>query len=222
MTMTMEPDTTDTDMVTTRSVTIDAATIASINSLLVFAEPKSGISPVIQGMNVFSSGENQLTVVVTNRYVAVKATYDNVTFDTWELNGAVWLDPITLKQAATLSKATSSAPVTIGEDIARGVTYIAIGETTLKHVSSRSNYPAVEKLFPDTEPNGAPTLAINPKWLALLSKVVVPEFRPDKDRPWKLSFWSDDSAKPSPMLAAAGVEGKYQISVMIQPNLIQR
>jgi DNA polymerase III sliding clamp (beta) subunit (PCNA family) len=220
--MTMETDTITNETALTRSVIIDAATIASINSLVVFAEPKSGVTPVIQGVNLICTEDNQLTVVVTNRYVAVKATYEDVTFDTWELGAAVWLDPNTLKQAAVLSKATNYAPVTIGDDIANDVTYIAIGETTFKHSRSRSSYPPVERLFPDTEPNGAATLRVNPKWLAMLSKVVVPEVRPDKDRPWALSFWSEDGTKPKPMLAAAGVEGKYQISVLIQPNLIVR
>jgi hypothetical protein len=219
--MTMEHDTVGTDNTTGGSVIVDSKVIASINSLLVFAEPKSGVTPIIQGVNLIRTDENQLTVVVTNRFVAVKATYDTAEFFTWELGAAVWLDPNTLKQAATLSKATQYAPVSIGEDIANDVTYIAINETKFGHPRQDRSYPPVDRLFPETEPNGAATLSLNPKWLAGLSKIVVPETRADKDRPWLFSFFHGDNDKPQPVLATmSGTD--YAINVLIQPNLLVR
>lgn len=215
MTMTMEYDT-----ITSSTVEMGSKVLASINSLLTFAEPKSGASPIIQGVRLTRNGD-QLIALATNRYVLVKATYDNVTFGDWEPDTSVWLDPDTLKQAAAASKASPMIVVTIGHT--PDTTHIAIGgwegATRFTHVTNRSSYPPVERLIPESEPNGAPTLFVNPKWLAMLSKVVVPEMKPNRDQPWLFSFWSDGSGKPMPMLAEAWSDKDYRIQVLIQPNI---
>ena len=217
MTMTLENDTTT---ITSSTVEMGSKVLASINSLLVFAEPKSGASPVIQGVRLTREGD-QLIAAATNRFVLVKATYDNVTFGDWAPDTSVWLDPDTLKQAAAASKANPMIVVTIGQT--PDTTYIAIGgwegATRFTNLTNRFSYPAVEKLIPESEPNGATTLFVNPKWLAMLSKVVVPEMKPNRDQPWLFSFWSDVSGKPMPMLAEAWSDKDYRIQVLIQPNI---
>jgi hypothetical protein len=227
MTMTIENDT---DTITSSTVEMGSKVLASINSLLVFAEPKSGATPIIQGVKLMRSGD-QLIALATNRYVLVKATYDNVTFGDWEDDAAIWLDHDTLKQATVTAKANPMIVVTIGSTpktpLSLETTYIAIGgwegATRFTHTESRAkHYPLVEKLFTDKEPNGAATLSVNPKWLAMLSKIVVPEDRPDKDRPWLLSFFTEEGNKPQPMLAEMWQDTQYRIQVMIQPNLIKR
>lgn len=222
MTMTMEHDT-----ITSSTVEMGSKVLASINSLLVFAEPKSGITPIIQGVKLMRSGD-QLVALATNRYVLARATYDNVTFGQWEDDAAIWLDHETLKQATVAAKANPMIVVTIGSTpktpLSLETTYIAIGgwegATRFTHTESRAKqYPSVEKLFTDKEPNGAATLSVNPKWLAMLSKVVVPEDRPDKDRPWLLSFFTEEGNKPQPMLAEMWSDEDYRIQVLIQPNI---
>lgn len=220
MTMTIENDTTT---ITSSTVEIGSKVLASINSLLVFAEPKSGASPVIQGVRLTREGD-QLIAAATNRFVLVKATYDNVTFGDWAPDTSVWLDPDTLKQAAAASKANPMIVVTIGQT--PDTTYIAIGgwegATRFTHVTSRFSYPPVERLIPTNEPNGAATLSLNPKWLAALSKIVVPEDRPVRDTPWLFSFYSEDGHKPMPAMAEMWQDNAYRIQVLIQPNLIKR
>lgn len=223
MTMTIEHDTAT---ITSSTVEMGSKVLASINSLLVFAEPKSGATPTIQGVKLMRSGD-QLIALATNRYVLVKATYDNVTFGDWAPDTSVWLDPDTLKQAAAASKANPMIVVTIGGT--PSTTYIAIGgwegATRFTHAQtnmSLKNYPPVERLIPTNEPNGAATLSLNPKWLAALSKIVVPEDRPVRDTPWLFSFYSEDGHKPMPMLAEMWQDNAYRIQVLIQPNLIKR
>jgi hypothetical protein len=225
MTMTMENDT-----ITTNTVEMESKVLASINSLLIFAEPKSGISPIIQGVKLMRD-DDQLVALATNRYVLVKAAYDNVTFGDWEPDTSIWLDHDTLKQAAAAAKANPLIMVTIGSTpkttLSLETTYISIGgwegATRFTHTETTvSRYPAIEKLIPENEPNGAATLSVNPKWLAMLSKVVVPETRPDKDCPWLLSFFHGDSGKPMPMMAEMWQDNQYRIQVLIQPNLLKR
>jgi hypothetical protein len=227
MTMTIENDT---ETITSSTVELESKVLVSINSLLVFAEPKSGDSPIIQGVKLMRSG-NQLIALATNRYVLVKAAYDNVTFSNWEDDTSVWLDHDTLKQATAASKYNPLIMVTIGNTpktpLSLETTYIAIGSwegaTRFTHTeTTASRYPAIEKLIPESEPNGAATLSVNPKWLAMLSKIVVPEYRPAKDTPWLLSFWSKDGHKFMPMLAEMWQDNAYRIQVLIQPNLIKR
>lgn len=220
----------ETDTITSSTVEIEPKVLASINSLLVFAEPKSGVTPVIQGVKLMRSGD-QLIALATNRYVLAKATYNKVTFGEWEDDATIWIGHDTLKQAAAASKSNPLIMVTIGNTpktpLSLETTYIAIGSwesaTRFTHNESRAQqYPAIEKLIPESEPNGAATLSVNPKWLAMLSKIVVPEHRPIREEPWLLSFWSEDGRKPMPMLAEMWRDDAYRIQVMIQPNLIKR
>lgn len=213
-TMTMEHDT-----ITMSSVTIEPKVLASIQSLTVYAATKSEVTPILMGVKLTRVGD-QLIVVATNRYVAVKAAYSgNVTFSDWDDDTTIWVDLDTLKQAATVSKANSLAMVTISEQDDNVV--IAVGETRFTHVKTRGQYPPVERVFPEDDANGATTLSLNPKWLAALSKIVVPETRPSKDRPWSFQFWNGDNGKPRPTLATMSGED-YDIGVLIQPNLVVR
>jgi hypothetical protein len=219
--MTMEHDT-----ITSSTVTMQPTVLASINSLAVYAGDKTEAAPILQNIHVTRTGDTQLTAVATNRYVAVKAVYDNVEFTTWGHDGSMLIPIDILKQAAAVSKANRGlAMVTLATHERTGYShnnaYVAVGDTQFPYDQRTGSYPPVAKLFPETEPNGAPTLRINPKWLTALSKIVVPEVRPSKDAPWQLSFWSEDSAKFKPMQAAM-TGSDYDIRVLIQPNVIVR
>lgn len=220
MTMTMEHDT-----ITTSSVTMQPPVLASINSLTVYAGTKTEAAPILQNMHVTRS-EDHLIVTATNRYVAVQAVYDNVEFTDWSDDHSMLVPADILKQAAAVSKANRGlAMVTFAAhertEYSHNNAYVSVGDTQFPYDQATGSYPPVGKLFPDTEPNGAATLGINPKWLAALSKIVVPEVRPAKDTPWRLEFWSEDGAKPKPMQASMIGDG-YDIRVLIQPNLIVR
>jgi len=210
------------DTKTTR-VTITPQTLASINSLIVFAEPsRNSITPVITGLRATRTGETQLTVVSTNRYVAAKATYDNVEFSNWDNDSQFWIDPVVLKQAATVSKTNLLSMVHFGYDSDSEDSFISVGETRFTYRQLTNSYPAVDRLFDDVgEPNGTNTTSLKIQWLVALSKVVTPETRPDKDRPWLFSFFHGDSGKPLPVLATMSGDD-YAIDVLIQPNLIVR
>lgn len=221
MTMTMKHDT-----ITGSSVTMQPPVLASINSLTVYAATKTEVAPILQNVHVTRSGDSHLIVTATNRYVAVQAVYDNVEFADWSEDYSMLIPADILKQAATVSKANRGlAMVTFAaherEGYSHNNAYVAVGDTQFPYDQATGSYPAVGKLFPAAQPNGATTLGINPKWLAALSKIVVPEVRPAKDIPWKLEFWSEDGAKPQPMQASIIGSG-YDIRVLIQPNLIQR
>ena len=220
MTMTMEHDT-----ITSGSVTMQPPVLTSINSLAVFAATKTEVAPILQNIHVTRSGDTQLTAVATNRFVAIKAVYDNVEFTGWGDDVSMLIPVDTLKQAAAVSKANSLAlvmfrSITFAADPSSNA-YVSVGETQFPYHQATGSYPPVGKLFPDSEPNGAATLAINPKWLVALSKIVVPEVRPAKDTPWRLEFWGEDNAKPKPMQASMIGDG-YDIRVLIQPTLIVR
>jgi hypothetical protein len=218
MTMTMEHDT-----ITTTSATMPPQVLASIQSLIVFAEPhRNAMTPVITGLRATRTGETQLTVVVTNRYVATRATYDNVEFTNWGNDPQFWLDPVVLKQAATVSKANGLAMVSFGYDNNTEDSFISVGDTRFTYRQCPNAYPPVDRLFNDLgEPNGAPVLHLKIQWLAAVAKVVVPESRPDKDRPWSFNFFHGDDGKPRPVLATMSGDN-YAIGVLIQPNLIVR
>jgi hypothetical protein len=221
MTMTMEPDT-----ITSSSVTMQPPVLASINSLTVFCSTKSDVTPILQNIHVTRSGDSHLIVTATNRYVAVQAVYDNVEFTDWSEDTSMLIHADILKQAAAVSKANRGlAMVTLATHERTGYShnnaYVAVGDTQFPYDQATGSYPSVGKLFPATEPNGAAKLGMNLKWLAALSKIVVPEVRPDKEVPWQLEFWSEESAKPKPMQASMIGNG-YDIRVLIQPNLIVR
>lgn len=220
MTMTMETDT-----ITSGSVTMQPPVLTSINSLTVFAGTKTEAAPILQNVHVTRS-EDHLIVTTTNRYVAVQAVYDNVEFTDWSEDHSMLIPADILKQAAAVSKAKSGlAMVTFAaherEGYSHNNAYVAVGDTQFTYDQATGSYPPVGKLFPTSEPNGAATLGMNPKWFVALSKIVVPEVRPAKDVPWELEFWSEDNAKPKPMQASMIGDG-YDIRVLIQPNLIVR
>jgi DNA polymerase III sliding clamp (beta) subunit (PCNA family) len=215
-----------TDTITSGSVTMQPPVLASINSLAVYAAGKTEAAPILQNIHVTRTGDTQLTAVTTNRYVAVKAVYDNVEFTDWDDDTSMLIPVDILKQAAAVSKANRGLAMVMFRSITFAAdpsnnAYVSVGETQFPYHQATGSYPPVAKLFPDTEPNGAATLGINPKWLAALSKIVVPEVRPAKDTPWQLAFWSEESAKPKPMQASM-IGSDYDIRVLIQPNLIVR
>jgi DNA polymerase III sliding clamp (beta) subunit (PCNA family) len=215
-----------TDTITSSMVTMQPPVIASINSLAVYAAGKTEAAPILQNIHVTRGGDSHLIATATNRYVAVQAVYDNVEFTDWDNDTSMLIPTDILKQAAAVSKANRGlAMVTLVTHERTGYShnnaYVAVGDTQFPYDQATGSYPAVAKLFPDTEPNGAATLGINPKWLVALSKIVVPEVRPAKDVPWQLEFWSEDGAKPKPMQATMIGNG-YDIRVLIQPNLIVR
>jgi hypothetical protein len=220
MTMTMDNDT----ITTTTNVMVPPQVMASIHSLIAFAEsPRGSITPVITGLRATRTGETQLTVVSTNRYVAAMATYDNVEFSNWDNDPQFWIDPVVIKQAATVSKANGLAMVSFGYDDNTEDSFIAVGDTRFTYRQCPNSYPAVDRLFDGfSEPNGATTVSLKIQWFVALSKVVMPETRPDKDRPWLFSLFHDeDGGKPRPVLATMSGDD-YAISVLIQPNLIVR
>jgi len=218
MTMTIDRDT-----ITTTSAMMPPQVLASINSLIVFAEPhRNSITPVITGLRATRTGETQLTVVATNRYVATKATYDNVEFSNWDNDPQFWLDPVVLKQAATVSKANGLSMVSFGYDNDNEDSFISVGDTRFTYQQLTTGYPPVDRLFNDMAArNGATDIQLKLQWLVALSKVVVPETKPDKDRPWLFQFATGESRKPEPVLASVNGQ-EYTISVLIQPNLIVR
>lgn len=216
MTMTMDHDT-----IIVSTAMAQPGVLASINSMTVFCSSKNDITPMLENIQLTRSGYTQLTAVATNRFVAIKAVYDNVEFADWNEDKSMLVPIDTLKQAATISKAKRGLAMATFAVDTENMSYVSVGDTRFKYRQDTGSYPPVARLFPDTEPNGAATLGINPKWLAALSKIVVPETRPKKDAPWQLAFWSEDSAKPKPMQATMAGDG-YDIRVLIQPNLIVR
>ena len=157
MTMTIENDT-----ITTTSVTMPPHVLASIYSLLAFAEPhRNSVTPVITGLRATRTGETELTVVSTNRYVAAVATYTNVTFTNWDNDPQLWIDPVVLKQAATVSKANGLSMVSFGYDDNTEDSFVSVGDTRFTYRQLPYSYPPVDRLFNDfTEPNGTNTLSL--------------------------------------------------------------
>jgi len=221
-TMTMDHDT----MPDTKSchVVINVETLVSINSIMNFGDTSANpTASALAGVSLVRDGESVLRVYATNRYVLARATYFNsVNFDSWDVGEKLWLDHKTLKQAVAIAKNHKQAVITIGYDTDRRV-FVDVDGNKLFNVLGQPSYPNVAALFDDdTTPNGADVIRINPRWLALLSKVITPTTRQNKDLPWMLSFFHDtESKKPKPMLATLE-DTDWNISVLIQPNLIVR
>ena len=221
-TMTMDHDT----MPDTKSchVVINVETLVSINSIMNFGDTSANpTATALAGVSLVRDGESVLRVYATNRYVLARATYFNsVNFDSWDVGEKLWLDHKTLKQAVAIAKNHKQAVITIGYDTDRRV-FVDVDGNKLFNVLGQPSYPNVAALFDDdTTPNGADVIRINPRWLALLSKVITPTTRQNKDLPWMLSFFHDtESKKPKPMLATLE-DTDWNISVLIQPNLIVR
>jgi DNA polymerase III sliding clamp (beta) subunit (PCNA family) len=204
-------------METTRQITIDRHVMATINSLAVFCEPKNGVTDIIKGLRATRIENDRLMVVATNRYVAAKAIFDNVEFSNWE-DAQMWIDAETLKSATVFAKTQHDAQMTIGYDTDTEDSFISVGDTRFTYRQNTGNYPAIEKLFGETSDVGVPMIRVNPKWFTMLTKVIEPAARPDKDMPWSLSFAvSDNPNKPGPIHANISGNG-YEISVLIQPN----
>jgi hypothetical protein len=221
-TMTMDHDT----MPDTKSchVVINVETLVSINSIMNFGDTSANpTAQALAGVSLVRDGESVLRVYATNRYVLARATYFNsVNFDSWDVGEKLWLDHKTLKQAVAIAKNHKQAVITIGYDTDRRV-FVDVDGNKLFNVLGQPSYPNVAAMFDDdTTPNGADVIRINPRWLALLSKVITPTTRQNKDLPWVLSFFHDtESKKPKPMLATLE-DTDWNISVLIQPNLIVR
>jgi len=205
-------------------VVINVETLVSINSIMNFGDTSANpTASALAGVSLVRDGESVLRVYATNRYVLARATYFNsVNFDSWDVGEKLWLDHKTLKQAVAIAKNHKQAVITIGYDTDRRV-FVDVDGNKLFNVLGQPSYPNVAALFDDdTTPNGADVIRINPRWLALLSKVITPTTRQNKDLPWMLSFFHDtESKKPKPMLATLE-DTDWNISVLIQPNLIVR
>ena len=213
-------------METTRQITIDRHVMATINSLAVFCEPKNGDANVIKGLRATRIENDRLMVVATNRYVAAKAIFDNVEFSDW-VNWSdtettqMWIDAEILKSATVFAKTQPYALMAFGYDTDSEDSFISVGDTRFTYRQNTGNYPAIEKLFGDVSDVGVPMIRVNPKWFAMLTKVIEPAARPAKDMPWSLSFAvSDNPNKPGPIHANISGNG-YEISVMIQPNVLR-
>jgi len=215
-------------METTRQIAIDQHVMKTINSLAVFCEPKNGDATALKGLQISRVENDRLMVVATNRYVAVKAIFDNAEFSDW-VNWSdtettkMWIDAEILKSATVFSKTQPYATVAFGYDTDSEDSFISVGDTRFTYRQwSASNYPPIEKLFKPVSDVGVPTIRVNPKWFAMLAKVIEPDPRPTKDMPWELSFSvSDNPSKPGPIHANITGNG-YDISVLIQPNLMVR
>ena len=216
-TMTVENDT------KTRQVFISAEILASIYSLTNFADhPRNG-TPILCGVQLVRDGHSVLRAYATNRYVLARGTYDtDVNFDNWELNETLWIDVATLKQAVAIAKTYNTPEIAIGYDTNNTV-FVDVAGNKLFNVAGQPSYPPVHRMFNDGEtPNGADVIRLNPKWLSLLTKVVTPTKRQEKDRPWMFSFFHNtENKKPNPVVAMIHDTG-YEIRVLIQPNLVVR
>lgn len=221
MTMTMEPDTMTGTMVAHVSTTV----LASINSLAQFADNGRNGTPVLTGLQFSRHGEDHIRVHATNRYVLVQATYAVTVFDNWGDDATLWVDQSAIKQALAIAKTHNVGTIGLGYDHDTRQAFVDVAGTRLNYVGGQPSYPQVHKLFDDlTTPNGVDMLRVNPRWLAMLAKVVTPESRQNKDQPWALMFWhKDDSAKPQPMMATlADTNDTWSIRVLIQPNVSVR
>ena len=223
MTMTIENDT-DT-MTGTMTVHVSTTVLASINSLAQFADNGRNGTPVLTGLQFSRHGEDQIRVHATNRYVLVQATYPTLMFDDWGTDATLWVDQSAIKQALAIAKSNGTGTIGLGYDHDTRQAFVDVAGTRLNYVGGQPSYPHVHKLFEDlATPNGAATLRVNPKWLAMLAKVVTPESKQNKDQPWELSFWhKDDSDKPQPMMATLDDKNDtWAIRVLIQPNVATR
>jgi hypothetical protein len=213
-------------------VPIDVPTLMTINSLGVFAAPDTANTPVIEGLYFSRSGTQWqfFTVHVTNRYVCAEFTTSKVEFhegDTqWDNDAELWIDKATIKYAANMAKATEKikgyARVTIGYNSENRTGYISVDDTVIYSPTTTYTYPPVGKLFPTEKPNGVKTVDLNPKWLAMLTKVVGPLTKGGslKDAPWTFSFFNrdHDGGKSQPVMAHIDSD-LWKIKVLIQPNL---
>ena len=207
---------------TDQTVFIAKEVLASMNSLSIFADHPRNNAPIITGLNITRGGDDTLTVSATNRYVLVVANYSTTAFENWGEEDQLWVDVATLKQAASIAKTMYMPVISIGYDTETLSGVINVSGNKLSYSPVSGEYPPVTELIPTNDPNGTPTLRIKAQWLAMLSKVVTPTVKQDKEMPWDLSFFSEtDSRKPMPMLAALS-GNVWDINVLIQPNMMVR
>jgi hypothetical protein len=206
-----------------KQVFVSTEILASIYSLTNFADiPRNG-TPILCGVQLIRTSGGRLVAYATNRYVLARGTYDSgVGYNGWGIGQTLWIDVATLKQAVAIAKNYKTPIITIGYNNDNEA-FIDVEGNKLFNVLGQPSYPNVEAMFDDDAmPNGADVIRINPKWLALLSKVITPTTRQNKDLPWVLSFFHDtESKKPKPMRATLE-ETNWNISVLIQPNLLVR
>jgi hypothetical protein len=210
-----------------RQVFIGCEVLASINSLTQFADTtKNPTSPILAGVFITRHEDNGLRVYATNRYVLARGTYIHnvVSFQNWDHDETLWIDHGTLKQAATIAKGFKLPMIALGYDTENRV-FINVDGNKLFNVAGQPSYPPVDRMFNDDAPNGVERVSLNPKWLAMLSKVLTPTTRQDKDMPWELSLFHDtESNKPKPVVARLypNSDTEWEIRVLIQPNLVVR
>jgi len=212
---------------------ITAQQLLSIQSLTHFADKPNGMTPVIEGL-LFSRGDNSatsdtLTVVATNRYVCAKGEYEEMGFEDnngfWHHEDTLWIDQSTLKQAVTMAKAIKTNHAVIGYSVERAAAFVTVGDNTLYSTTITNAYPPIARLYPESEPNGASSMWLNPKWLGLISKIVAPAGNALKDTPWEFQFSTDITEgfrdKPKPVVALIS-GSKWEIKLLIQPNMAPR
>lgn len=208
----------------TVQVFIGPEILASINSLAPFADStRGGNTSPITGLLLVRDGDT-LVVYATNRFVATRGTYShNVRFDDWNDGATVWIDQATLKQAVAIAKNYSLPVIAIGYDNENRA-FVNVQDNKLFNVAGQPNYPAVQNLFNDDTPNGVDRVSLNPRWLAMLSKVLTPTTRQDKDMPWEFNMFTDSERnKPMPVVARLyDMDRHWEIRVLIQPNLVVR
>ena len=200
--------------------------IHSITSLGVIT-PKDDVANVLMSIKLQRKGDT-LEAVTTDRYVAVVAKYSDVLeFEGWEDGEGMLIDPKQLKSVADMLKREKRNvdPVSIHYDIDKEYAYAEVSQGTRVDLGAprnvNSKFPPVERLFEvDREPDGVPSLGLNPDFIAKLGKILPPEVRPDRTRVWRFQFRSTETGKPGPVWAS--YEGlNYQIEALVQPALIK-
>lgn len=202
-------------------VNVSKEVLASINSLSVGAS-KDDVTPVIQNIALVPH-EGGLRAMATDRYVVFGGHYlDGIEFDEWPADEVVTINPKPLKQVVDMVKATKfvSMPIEIEHDQESKRTFAIVeGSTKVDITGNYGTFPPVGKLLTfDSEPNGAPVLALKPDFLAKLAKVLPPEMRPDRERVWTFEFRSDNK----PVYASYGGGERYKMEALLQPNLLKR
>lgn len=211
----------------TRQVFIGSEILASINSLAQFGDTaKNPTTPSLAGVYITRHGDSGLRVYATNRYVLARGTYDTnvLSFDDWSDDETLWVDHGTLKQAVAIAKNYSLPVISMGYDSENRV-FINVAGNKLFNVAGQPSYPPVDRMFNDDAPNGVERVSLNAKWLAMLSKVITPTTRQDKDMPWEFNMFHDvERDKPMPVVARLYPKSDtdWEIRVLIQPNLVVR
>jgi len=210
---------------------ITAQQLLSIQSLTHFADKPNGMTPVIEGL-LFSRGDNSatsdtLTVVATNRYVCAKGEYEEMGFEDnngfWHHGDTLWIDQSTLKQAVTMAKAIKTNHAVIGYSVERAAAFITVGDNTIYSTTITNAYPPIARLYPESEPNGASSMWLNPKWLGLIGKIVAPAGNAFKDTPWEFQFATNPENRNRVKPVVARISGsKWEIKLLIQPNMAPR